>query len=100
MLILKILYSIIKFVKCIICKTTNNTYIRKFSVAKVDYRGAAAPKNVMEGKTSLNTHIWPCIILLDIRGIKRPSTISGTLGKPQKKSFLSGRANNKRVCHY
>ena len=48
----KKLYLIIKSVKCIICKTTyntyihtnDNTYVRQYSVAKVDYRGAAAPK--------------------------------------------------------
>ena len=42
-----------KSVKYIICKTTYNTYIRQYirqyvhctySVAKVDYRGAATPK--------------------------------------------------------
>ena len=44
----------IKSLKCIICKTTYNTYmymtnytyIRQYSVAKVDYRGAAVPKNM------------------------------------------------------
>ena len=36
----------IKCVKCIICKVTYNTYIHAaiLCVAKVDYRGAAAPK--------------------------------------------------------
>ena len=36
-----------KIVKCINCKVTYNTYIHtaiQCSVAKVDYRGAAAPK--------------------------------------------------------
>ena len=36
-----------KCVKCIICKViTIDKYDNKYSVAKVDYRGAAAPKNV------------------------------------------------------
>ena len=30
-----------------ICKVTYNTYIRQYSVVKVDYRGAAAPKNTV-----------------------------------------------------
>ena len=34
-----------KSVKCIICKVSYNTYDNMTSVAKVDYRGAAAPKN-------------------------------------------------------
>ena len=33
-----------KSVKCIISKTTYNTILHAYSVAEVDYRGAAAPK--------------------------------------------------------
>ena len=33
-----------KSVRCIICETNYNTYTRQYSVAKVDYRRAAAPK--------------------------------------------------------
>ena len=39
---------IMKSVKCKICKNDlqyDNTYIWQYNVAKVDYRGAAAPKN-------------------------------------------------------
>ena len=38
----------IKCVKCIICKVTynkyDNTYDNTYCIAKVDYRGTAAPK--------------------------------------------------------
>ena len=44
---------IIKCVKCIICKVTYNMTIWQYSVAKVDYRGAAAPKIPLASNLSL-----------------------------------------------
>ena len=50
-----------------ICKATYNTYDNPYSVAKVDYRGAAAPKNPHQHWRSDSLKL-PNLLLLKMPG--------------------------------